>query len=146
MADVRRAEAGDLEPLIELHQKFCVVDSHPFSRERARTAFTPLLADDTHGVVWIVDTPGAYAVLTWGWSIEAGGPEAVLDEIFVSDRDRGVGSALLRHALADGRQRGLARIFLETEARNERVRKFYERHEFNVDDSVWLSHDFTDLS
>jgi GNAT superfamily N-acetyltransferase len=146
MADVRRAESGDLGALIELHRQFCDVDGHPYNLERARTAFTPLLADDTHGVVWIVDTPGAYAVLTWGWSIEAGGPEAVLDEIFVSDRDRGVGSALLVHALADGRRRGLARIFLETEARNERVRRFYARHEFNVDDSIWLSYEFTDLS
>ena len=56
---------------------------------RATAAFAPLLDDDRHGVVWIVDSPPAYAVLTWGWSIEAGGAEAVLDEIFVSRTRRG---------------------------------------------------------
>jgi ribosomal protein S18 acetylase RimI-like enzyme len=48
--------------------------------------------------------------------------------------------------LADGRRRGLARIFLETEAPNERVRSLYERHGFVSDDSVWMSHQFVELS
>ncbi len=146
MLDIRRAGARDLDTLVELHRAFCMVDDHPFDVPRARAAFAPLLADDTHGLVWIVDAPSAYAVLTWGWSIEAGGPEAVLDEIFVSERDRGVGSALLEHVLADGRRRGLARIFLETEAPNARVRAFYERHGFRADDSIWLSHEFVELT
>lgn len=146
MTDIRRAGVGDLDMLVELHRAFCVLDGHPFDDHRARAAFAPLLADDTHGVVWILDTPPAYAVLTWGWSIEAGGAEAVLDEIFVTERNTGVGSLLVDHLLADGRRRGLARVFLETEAHNDRVRGFYERHGFRADDSIWLSHEFVDLS
>jgi len=146
MVAIRRAGPDDLDTLIDLHEAFCDVDGHPFDRRRARSGFTPLLDDDTHGVVWIVDSPPAYAVLTWGWSIEAGGAEAVLDELFVTERDGGVGSAVLQHVLADGRRRGLARIFLETESLNERVRTFYERQGFCADDSIWLSHDFVDLS
>jgi len=146
MVAIRRAGPDNLDTLIGLHQAFCDVDGHPFDRQRAHAAFAPLLDGDAHGVVWIVDSPPAYAVLTWGWSIEAGGAEAVLDELFVTERDGGVGSALLEHVLADGRRRGLARIFLETESLNERVRTFYERHGFCADDSIWLSHDFVDLS
>jgi GNAT superfamily N-acetyltransferase len=143
---IRRAGPPELDTLVDLHREFCEVDGHPFDQPRARAAFAPLLIDDAHGVVWFVDEPRAYAVLTWGWSVEAGGAEAVLDELFVTERDGGVGAALLSHLLADGRRRGLARIFLETEARNERVRRFYERHGFRADDSIWLSHEFVDLS
>ncbi len=146
MVEIRRAGPGDLEGLVDLHRQFCEVDGHPFDDRRARTAFAPLLDDDTCGVVFVADAPPGYAVLTWGWSIEAGGAEAVLDEIFVTERNAGAGSVLLEHVLADGRRRGLARIFLETEARNEQVRRFYRRHGFRVDDSVWLAHDFVDLS
>lgn len=146
MIVIRRAGPDDLDTLIDLHEAFGEVDGHPFDRQRAHAAFTSLLDDDTHGVVWVVDSPPAYAVVTWGWSIEAGGAEAVLDELFVTERDGGIGSALMDHLLADGRRRGLARIFLETEAHNERVRGFYERHGFRVDDSIWLSHDFVELS
>ena len=146
MVGIRRAGPGDLDRLVELHGQFCAVDSHPFDSGRATAAFAPLLDHDRHGVVWIVDSPAAYAVLTWGWSIEAGGAEAVLDEIFVSEREAGVGSSLIEHVLADGRRRGLARVLLETETANRRVREFYERHGFRVDASVWMAHEFVDLS
>jgi ribosomal protein S18 acetylase RimI-like enzyme len=146
MVTIRRAGPADLDLLVELHRAFCDVDAHPFDPARARAAFAPLLTDDTHGVVWVVDAPQAYAVLTWGWSIEAGGAEAVLDEIYVSERDDGLGSALIEHVVADGRRRGLARIFLETEVHNGRVRRFYERHGFTADDSIWMSLEFVDLN
>jgi len=144
--EIRRAGPRDMATLIELHGEFCQVDRHPFSEARARAAFAPLLDDDTHGVVWMIDRPQAYAVLTWGWSIEAGGAEAVLDEIFATERGAGVGSALVGHVLRDAEHRGLARVFLETESANDRVRGFYTRHGFSADDSVWMSIDFTDLS
>ncbi len=146
MVTIRRAGPDDLDTLVELHREFCELDDHPFHRARARRAFTPLLGNDDHGVVWIIDEPGAYAVLTWGWSIEAGGPEAVLDEIFVTSRGRGIGAQLIEHVLRDARHRNVARVLLETEAPNARVRTLYERHGFRADDSVWLSHEFTDLS
>ena len=138
----RRAVPADLDSLVAFHERFCAVDGHPFDPERARRGFAPLLADDLHGVVWLASS--GYAVVTWGWSIEAGGAEAVLDEVFVDERGEGVGTALVQHLLADCRARGMARVFLETESHNERVRRLYERHGFRVDDSIWMSHDFID--
>ena len=143
---VRRAGPADLDRVVAMNRTFCELDQHPFDEHRVRTAFAPLLANDTHGVVWVTDRPESYAVLTWGWSIEAGGLEAVLDEIFVSKRGEGHGAALIDHLAADAEQRGVARIFLETEAHNERARRFYVRHAFVVDDSIWMSREFTDLS
>lgn len=143
---VRRADPADLDRVVAMNRTFCELDRHPFDERRARAAFAPLLADDTHGVVWVTDEPESYAVLTWGWSIEAGGLEAVLDEIFVSERGEGHGSALIEHLVADAERRGLARIVLETESHNERARRFYEHHGFVVDDSTWMSRELIDLS
>ncbi len=145
MVTIRRARSDDLDSLVDLHRQFCAVDAHPFDDARARGGFAPLLDDDTYGVVWLTDEPAGYAVLTWGWSIEAGGAEAVLDEVFVTERGAGAGSKLIDHVLDDGRRRGLVRIFLETESHNVRVRSLYERHGFVVDDSIWMSVEFTDL-
>jgi len=143
---IRRAGPNDVGTLVELHRAFCAADDHPFDAVRAEGAFAPLLDDDTHGVVWLVDDPRAYAVLTWGWSIEAGGPEAVLDEVFSSQRGMGVGRALIDHLIADARRRGIVRIFLETERHNERARELYRRHGFVADDSIWMSLEFTALA
>lgn len=146
MAGIRRAVLADLDRLVSMHRRFCELDRHPFSDVRARRAFEPLVADDEHGVVWITDQPEGYAVLTWGWSIEAGGLEAVLDEIFVAERSRGHGSALIEHVLTDAAARGIARVFLETERHNDTVRRLYERHGFAVDDSIWMSREFAALT
>ncbi len=143
---IRRAVAADLDRLVTMHRKFCALDQHPFDEVRARAGFSPLLADDTHGVVWITDRPDSYAVVTWGWSIEVGGPEAVLDEVLASERGKGHGAALIEHLLTDVRRRGFARVVLETEMHNERVRTLYQRHGFVADDSIWMSCEFRSLA
>lgn len=80
-----------------------------------------------------------YAVVTWGYAIESGGRDALLDEIYLRDRGLGRGGELLGAILDDCRRRGLSQVFLETESHNERVRGFYARHGFTVDPSVWMS-------
>jgi GNAT superfamily N-acetyltransferase len=139
---IRPATPGDLGAVTALVAEFCEVDAHEFDAERVQRALRPLLADDTHGVVWLLEDDGAatgYAVVTWGYAIESGGRDALLDEIYVRDRSRGLGGDLLETILADCRRRGLTQIFLETEQPNERVRGFYARHGFAVDPSVWMS-------
>ena len=90
-----------------------------------------MLADDQGGL-------GGYAVVTWGWSLEAGGREALLDELYVRDRNQGAGALLLEAAAVGSSAAGAARLFLETEAANEAVRRFYARHGFAAEDSVWM--------
>lgn len=112
---LRRATAADLETLLPLIEDFCVIDEHPYVPARVRRALGPLLADDTHGVVWLIgDPPDGYAVLTWSYSLESGGRDALLDEIFLRERGQGLGSAALAAIYDDLRARGITRIFLET--------------------------------
>jgi GNAT superfamily N-acetyltransferase len=139
---IRPATPGDLDAVTALVAEFCEVDAHEFDIERVQRALRPLLAADTYGVVWLLaddGPPTGYAVVTWGYAIESGGRDALLDEIYVRDREHGLGGALLETILDDCRRRGLAQIFLETEQPNDRVRGFYARHGFAVDSSVWMS-------
>lgn len=142
MPTVRRAVATDLDAVLVLVAAFCVADQHEFDDTRVRRALAPLLRDDEHGQVWVLDngdTLAGYAVVTWGWSLESDGRESLLDEIFVSDQGGGHGALLMGAVLNGARDAGARTMFLETEALNERVRRFYDRHGFTVDDSVWMS-------
>ncbi len=63
----------------------------------------------------------------------------VFDEIHVNNvailpqfRGRGIGSALLRHVLAEGRRLGARRATLEVRASNDGARRLYERLGFYV--------------
>jgi GNAT superfamily N-acetyltransferase len=136
---VRRAGPDDMETLLTLVAEYCEADGHAFDPEGARAALEPLLAGDTVGTAWVIDEEDGYVVVTWGWSIEIGGFEVVLDEIYVRTRGRGKGSVALRVIEEDCRRRGVKRILLETESANERARRLYARHGYSADDSIWMS-------
>lgn len=142
---IRRARPADLDLLLVLVAEYCALEGHLFDSSTASAGLGPVLVDDAHGMVWLLGEPiDGYAVVTWGWSVEGGGPEALLDEIYVRNRGRGIGGAALDEILEDCRRRGVRRIFLETERSNELARRFYRRHGFTVEDSVWLSLDLDD--
>lgn len=144
---VRPGTADDLEVLVALGRRYCDTDGHDFHEARARRAFAGLMAEPRWGTVLLAEIDGTaigYAVVTVGYSIESGGVEALLDEVYLDVRSQGLGSILLDRVLAEARRRGAHRLFLETEAANERARAFYRRHGFHQDDSIWLSIDLDD--
>ena len=85
--------------------------------------------------------PDGYGVITWGYSLESGGREALLDELYVRHRGAGVGTAALPAMIEAARAAGASRVFLETEAHNTRVRTFYAHLGFQTEESVWMCKD-----
>lgn len=138
MSLLRLAGVSDEALLLELIREFYELDRHSYDEARLRLALEPLLGGDEYGVIWIIGEGRGYAVVTWSYSLESGGREALLDEIYLRDRSSGLGSAAMQHILADLRRRGLSRMFLETEAHNARVRRFYARQGFREEDSIWM--------
>lgn len=124
-----------------LIEEFNRVDPHAHDDARIRTSLIPLLENSPLGTVLVLDEGDltGYAVLTWGYSLESGGIEALVDEIFVLERGQGHGAALLAACVDAAREHGAKVMFLETELANARVREFYARHDFIADDSIWMS-------
>ncbi|KGE04929.1 GNAT family N-acetyltransferase [Pseudohaliea rubra] len=139
-ATLHRARKADLSILLPLIAEFCAVDAHPYDEARVCRALGPLLENDSLGVVWLIgEPPGGYAVLTWNYSLESGGRDALLDEIYLRERGRGFGAAALAAIHGDLRRRGITRVFLETETHNERARRFYARNGYEVEPSTWMA-------
>lgn len=65
-------------------------------------------------------------------STALGAPAAILEDLVVSPgrRGRGIGSALVRAAVAHAREQGCARITLLTDADNRDAARLYARHGF----------------
>ncbi len=140
----RRADLDDVTALLPLIRDFYGVDRHTYDESRVVSALEPLLADDEFGQVWVAEKSGqllGYAVMTWSYSLESGGRECILDEIYVTSPSSGIGAGLLQSALDGARSYGANAVFLETEAHNSRARGFYRRFGFEIEDSVWMRRD-----
>jgi GNAT superfamily N-acetyltransferase len=143
---IRRAATRDLDGLLVLGAEYAAADGHRFDAAVTRRGFEPLLRSDDLGVVLVAETAEelvGYAVVTWGWSIEIGGLDVVLDEIYVRRRGHGVGGRLLAEIETVCRARDVKRIFLETELPNDAARRLYARHGWQQDDSIWMSKELT---
>jgi GNAT superfamily N-acetyltransferase len=161
-----RATPADLDALLPLVAEFYVVDDHPYDEATLRDALLPLLRDDAAGQVWLIDASEAdeddaaddggdltdeaalwdgYAVLTWGWSLESGGRDCLLDEFYVRTSGRGTGRAALTQLMEIAAAAGAKRMMLETEAPNDRARAFYARSGFGAETSTFMSRYLRDL-
>ena len=141
MIDVRRGTPGDLDVIVRLAAAYCIAEEQPFDEVTVRGAMVPLLAADEHGHVWVAQDGEhlvGYAVLTWGWSIESGGREALLDEVYAGRSGSGIGMALVEQCLRAAQEAGARAIFLETEIDNDAARRWYRRHGFTEELSVWM--------
>lgn len=71
-------------------------------------------------------------------STACGGDVLILEDLVVSPpyRNRGVGSALLDHAVLFARQSGCHRITLLTDRINADAQRFYTRHGFSASDMI----------
>lgn len=147
-AKVKLIEVGtnDLEPLWHMVRAMNVEDGHPVS-ERSRAALEMLLDTPAYGqAYWIVaeKPPGAafragYAIICFGYSVELGGRDLLIDEIYISPEHRGFGcgTAAIQAIETFARAKGFASIFLEVMACNH-AEAIYRRLGFTDRDSVFL--------
>jgi GNAT superfamily N-acetyltransferase len=127
----RVAQPADVEALLAMQKVFYTSTGYPWDGGVMRRAFLELLRDPGLGRVLLVegDAPLGYLVLAFGFSLEFGGRDAFVDELFViaEERGRGFGTALLRRAEELAAGSGIRALHLEVEFTNESARELYLR-------------------
>ena len=144
MASVRRAVATDQEAVLELMRGYCQEVQTPLSDEHLLEALVPLISNEQLGDLLVAEQGeelAGYLVITWGWGIESGGAEALIDEMYVSPayRNQGVGTLLMTEAQSRASSKDVKVIFLETEQNNPESRELYDRLGFEIESSIWMS-------
>jgi len=131
MIEVRAAGPSDIEAALPM-----VLEYHRFEgieqvEELARDALTPLLEDSNHGCIWLIHADGevvGYLAVCFGYSIELGGRDACIDEMFVLEghRGRGIGSAAIEQVMQLLIPFNVRAVHLEVAHTNERARRAYQ--------------------
>ncbi|NDW51870.1 N-acetyltransferase [Aliiroseovarius sp. PrR006] len=135
MSSLRLATLDDLDRLLPLVAGFHAEAGIEQDDATRRGALTPLLEGSPHGAIWMIGprvAPVGYVAVSFGWSIEFGGIDAFLDEIYVRERvrGRGMGSEALTALSRALSGQGVKAMHLEVDADNERARALYERMGF----------------
>lgn len=142
--DARLLLAGpsDETTLLGLARAFYTEDGDALSRP-SEQAVSRLLRDRSLGLAFKIvrqDRVVGYAVLCFGFSIEWGGRDAFVDDLYVEpgERGRGLGKHTIEHLVAAARRAGCAALHLEVKSGN-RAQGLYRRLGFADRGSTFLT-------
>jgi ribosomal protein S18 acetylase RimI-like enzyme len=138
------AAAHEIEPILGLARAFHAEDGHPLSK--AGEAALRGLAGTSYGEVLAIHEAGrliGYAVLCYGYSVEYGGRDAFIDDLYIvpAARGRGLGGAILTRLVERVRAGGFGAIHLEVMDENPAI-ELYRRAGFEGRGSRFLSRRF----
>jgi ribosomal protein S18 acetylase RimI-like enzyme len=144
---IQRALVTDLDELVALMERFYVHDGLRFDPQKARAAMAGLLGAQELGAVWVVRDGGhmfAYLALCLGYSLEFGGRDAFIDEVFVAEgfRNKGWGTKLIETALAAAEEAGVQAVHLGVQRTNPNAMRLYQRLGFAPHVSTMLTRRF----
>ena len=122
------AGPDDIERLMPLTAAFCAETGLETDDDRRRAAVLPLLEGSPHGAVYLIGpqkAPVGYIILSFGWSLEFGGMDGFVDELYIRPAVRGRGMATdvlysLPRALRDA---GLKALHLEVKREDKSAQR-----------------------
>lgn len=141
MSLLHLASEDDLERLLPLVAAFHAEMGYDTDAAHHRAAVAPLLEGSPHGAVWLVGprrAPVGYVVISFGWSVEYGGLDGVVDEIYVRPavRGRGMGFEALNGIARALKSGGVRALHLEVARADTRTQGFYARARFAPRDHI----------
>ena len=128
----RVAGPAEAERILEMMVEFYAYGDLRFDPPVAEAALRELLGNPSLGIVWMIERDGTsvgYAAVAFGFSLELGGRDAILDELYVRELDRGVGIGrrMLDVVESACRERGVRSLHLEVDETDERAQRFYAK-------------------
>ncbi len=141
---MRAAVPEDEAKLVELMAEFYAEAGFELNRRHAAEAFGTLLADKRLGQVWLIETASefaGYVALTFGYSMESGGRDATLEDLYIRAPFRGGG--LGKGALAEMRafciEHGIRAVSVEVGRENDAAQEVYRTAGFSATDRQLLT-------
>ncbi|MEO9780313.1 MAG: GNAT family N-acetyltransferase [Sedimentitalea sp.] len=142
-AALHLAKPDDLNRLTSLVAAFHAEQGIEQSDAARQAGLAPLLDGIPHGAAYLIGparAPIGYVIVTFGWSVEFGGMDAFIDELYLrrAVRRRGIATEVLislPKALGDAGVKGL---HLEVDREDEAAQRLYARAGFRARERYML--------
>lgn len=137
---VRPEEAPLLAGLMRVYYAF---DGHDFDEPVVMRTLGEFLSHPGYGQAWFIEVDGVvagYMALCIGYSLEFGGCDAFVDEIFLHEsfRGRGLGRRALEHMIGEAKRLGIVALHLEVDQGNANAQRLYRALGFEPRDRFIL--------
>ena len=134
---VSAAQPDDLPRLLPLVEAYYAFEGIPFEPARATCALRDLVDNPQYGRIWLIrkgEEPIGYAVLCYSYSVENGGRDALVDELFLREpyRGQGIGRQILCQTFKEMKALGVKSVCLEVARDNRRAQNFYRSLGFDA--------------
>lgn len=140
------AEIHDTPALLDLRAEFNRFEPFPkiLDEKTNQAALSELISNQQFGKIWLIsfdDEIIGYVILTFGFSLEYAGRDALIDELFLRGkwRGRGFGREVLNFVENYCRELDVKAIHLEVEHKNERALALYQKTGFINHDRYFLT-------
>ena len=132
----------DLGRLLPLVEAFHEEEGIFLTDEARQAALVPLLEGTPHGAAYLIgpkQAPVGYVILSFGWSVEFGGIDAILDEFWIRPgvRGKGMGTDALMALVETMKGAAIKALHLEVD-REGPAAHIYRRAGFAVRDRYSL--------
>jgi GNAT superfamily N-acetyltransferase len=138
----RLATTADIDVLVGFMRQFYALDQYSFDELIARSALKMLIEESSLGRLWIISKQEAigYIAVTFGYSLEFHGRDAMVDELFLTapHRNQGIGTKTLQFVVEQCRYLGIHALHLEVEHTNEAGLTFYRNMGFEPHEHRYL--------
>lgn len=143
MRSLHLATVDDLAKLLPLVSAFHDHQGFDTSPDHQRDAILPLLEGSPHGAIWLIGprrAPVGYVAVSFGWSVEYGGLDAIVDELYIRNavRKRGMGGEALDGLAKALKEGGIRALHLEAKQTDDTLARFYARARFRARDGYVL--------
>ena len=132
---LQAASIKDLKTLLPLVKAFHTFEGIHISDIQRTHTVSQLLSNQSFGGIWLILTDAAvagYIALTFGYSIEFGGKDAFIDELYILPelRGQGLGKQTLIEIQQKAKAHNIRALHLEVDRQNMKAQKVYAQIDF----------------
>jgi diamine N-acetyltransferase len=136
-AEFKLASTDDAEILFELRREFCEFEPfpNPIDAEIDRVVLRGLLENEQFGKIWLISIESeiaGYIALTFSYSLEYAGRDALIDELYLREQFRGagIGKQAVQFVEDYCRSENIKAVHLEVERTNKHAKALYHKTGF----------------
>lgn len=144
IAEIIPFKEENTEDLLTMIKEFYLLEKIPYEKEILRGCLKEMLKNPSLGMVRIAMADGAaagYFVLTFGYSLEYHGRNAVLDEFYVREefRGKGIGTQCLNYIDEYCKAENIIAVHLVVDKINLKAKDLYDRKGYVIHDRYLMS-------